>query len=118
MNLLAYLRGLPQPLRTFYACFLVAFLVTFVAFALSRAVGIDLVGWAFALLGLAAVLTGGTAALNVNGAADAMARQAAQRPRGVGSSPSVATKPGYARATGVLMVVVGVAFVVGGVAGS
>lgn len=110
MSPFKFVAALPQPLKTLYVLFFVAFAAAFVSIPLGIAA---VARWSFAALGVVAILLGLCLAINLNGSASAVATYLKEsKPMGIDYSRTFLASTGYARFFGGFFAVVGVVFTV------
>jgi uncharacterized membrane protein HdeD (DUF308 family) len=111
MNIFRFIARLPtQPLKSFYILFIVVFIIGMVPVLLHVR---DASLWMSMGIGIAGVLLGLCLVINLNKAADGLARAIAkEKPMGVDYSASIMAKPAFARFFGLMAVVVGTLFIV------
>jgi hypothetical protein len=104
-----YIGALPQPLKSFYFAYLIAFVVVFISFPLHLT---EVLRWAVTIVGVVALLMGLCFVTNFRGSAHAHAAAAKEyRPMGVDYSNSFLATPAFARLFGAMAIFVGGGFV-------
>jgi hypothetical protein len=105
-----YIGALPQPLRSLYFAYLIAFVVVFVSFPFHLG---EVLRWAVTVVGVVALLLGLCFMTNFRGSAHAHAAAAKEyRPMGVDYSKSFMATPAFARLFGAMPIFVGGGFVI------
>ncbi|WP_457963392.1 hypothetical protein M1E17_18405 [Arthrobacter sp. D1-29] len=105
MSRFKFVASIPQPLKTLYILFFIAFAAALVSIPLGVP---DIARWSFAALGIVAVLLGLCLASNLNGSASATANYLKRSKRmGIDYSRTFLASTGYARFFGGFFALVG-----------